>query len=91
MPQKKVWALAPAMSKPSRPSNPDNSTGSPRTFFVTTRTAGGRSLFQTERMTDLFVDILRSTMRSGAVTVHDFVLMPNHVHILLTVSWRDKP
>ena len=24
-------------------------------------------------------------MRSGTVTIHDFVIMPNHVHILLTV------
>jgi putative transposase len=73
------------MSKPSRPSNPNNATGCPRTFFVRTRTAGGKSLFQTERMTDLFIDVLRSTMRSGRITVHDFVVMPNHVHILMTV------
>jgi len=24
-------------------------------------------------------------MRSGKITVHDFVIMPNHVHILMTV------
>jgi len=36
-------------------------------------------------MTDLFIDVLRSLMRSGKVTVHDFVAMPNHVHILMTV------
>jgi putative transposase len=74
-----------AMSKPSRPSNPDKANGTPRTFFVTTRTAGGKSLFQTERMTDLFIDVLRCTMRSGEATIHDFVIMPNHVHILLTI------
>jgi putative transposase len=77
--------LAPAMSKPSRPSNPNNATGCPRTFFATTRTAGGKSLFQTERMTNLFIDVLRSTMRSGKITVHDFVVMPNHVLILMSV------
>jgi putative transposase len=37
-------------------------------------------------MRDLFVDVLRSTMRSGRVTIHDFVVMPDHVHILMTVS-----
>ncbi|MGA2048753.1 MAG: transposase [Terracidiphilus sp.] len=52
---------------------------------MTTRTAGGKSLFQTERMADLFIDVLRSTMRSGKVPFHDFVAMPNHVHILMTV------
>ena len=82
----KRWrALAPAMSKPSRPSDPANATKRPRTFFATTRTAGGRSLFQTERMADLFIDVLRSTMRSRGITIHDFVVMPNHVHILMTV------
>jgi len=78
-------ALAPAMSKPSRPSSPNNATGCPRTFFVTTRTAGGKSLFQAERMADLFIEVLRSTMQSGKVTIHEFVAMPNHVHILMTV------
>jgi len=73
------------MSKPSRPSDPNDATGLLRTFFVTTRTAGGKSLFQTERMTDLFIDVLRSTMRSKGIAIHDFVVMPNHVHLLLTV------
>jgi putative transposase len=73
------------MSKPSRPSNPNDATGLSRTFFVTTRTAAGKSLFQTERMTDLFVDTLRSIMRSKKITIHEFVVMPNHVHILMTL------
>ena len=73
------------MSKPSRPSNPNNATGCPRTFFATTRTAAGKSLFQTNRMADLFVDVLRSIMRPGGIKVHDFVVMPNHVHILMTI------
>jgi putative transposase len=73
------------MSKPSRPSNPDNATGNPRAFFVTAKTDGGRSLFQTEQMANLFIEILRDYMRAGKFTVHDFVVMPNHVHVLLTV------
>jgi len=36
-------------------------------------------------MADLFIDVLRSAMRSGRATIHDFVAMPNHVHILITV------
>jgi putative transposase len=73
------------MSKPSRPSDPNNATGIPRTFFVTTRTAAGKSLFQTERMTDLFVEVLRASMRSKRTNIHDFVVMPNHIHILMTL------
>ena len=73
------------MSKPSRPSDPNDATGRPRTFFVSSGTAGGRSLFQTERMAELFIDILRSQMRSGKMTIHEFVVMPNHIHILITL------
>jgi putative transposase len=36
-------------------------------------------------MAELFIEILRSYMRAGKMTVHDFVIMPNHVHILMTV------
>ena len=73
------------MSRPSRPSAPTSATGCARTFFVTTRTAGGRSLFQTDLMASLFIDVIRSSMRSRKMIVHDFVVMPNHVHILLTI------
>jgi putative transposase len=36
-------------------------------------------------MAALFIEVLRTYMRSGKMTVHDFVIMPNHVHILMTV------
>jgi putative transposase len=82
---KERWALAPAMSKRSRPSDPKSATGCPRTFFATTRTAGGKSLFQTDRMAELLIDVMRSYVQSKKFVIHDFVVMPNHVHILMTV------
>jgi len=36
-------------------------------------------------MAALFIEVLRSYMRAGKMTVHDFVIMPNHIHILMTV------
>jgi putative transposase len=36
-------------------------------------------------MASLLIEVLRSYMRSGKITVHDFVIMPNHVHILMTL------
>jgi putative transposase len=36
-------------------------------------------------MAELFIEVLRSYMRTGKIAVHDFVIMPNHVHILMTV------
>jgi putative transposase len=78
-------ALAPAMSKPSRPSDKSAASFSARTFFVTTGTAGGRSLFQANRMAELLIEVLREKMRSGKMAILDFVIMPDHVHVLLTV------
>ena len=37
-------------------------------------------------MADLFADVLRSYMRGGKFRVHDFVVMRNHVHLLITVD-----
>jgi len=53
---------------------------------VTTNTAGGRSLFQTERMALLFIDVLRQYMKAHRFTVHDFVVMRDHVHLLISVT-----
>jgi putative transposase len=36
-------------------------------------------------MAELFIDVLRSTMRTKGIVIHNFVVMPNHVHILITV------
>jgi putative transposase len=36
-------------------------------------------------MAGLFIEVLRAYLRSGKMTVHDFVIMPNHVDILMTV------
>jgi len=74
------------MAKPSRPSDPKNATGQSRTFFVTTRTAGGRSLFQTARLAELLIDVLRHYVRSGRFQIHNFVVMPNHVHVLPSIQ-----
>ena len=82
---KGVRALASVMAKPSRPSDPNSAVGRPRVFFTTSRTASSRRLFQTDRMATLFVDVLRSYMQAGKFVVHDFVVMRDHVHVLMTV------
>jgi putative transposase len=74
------------MSKPSRPSQPDCARADTRTFFVTTRAAEGKAILQSDRMADVFADVLRSYMREGKFKVHDFVVMRNHVHLLITLD-----
>jgi putative transposase len=36
-------------------------------------------------MAILFIDVLRKCVRERKFTIHDFVVMPDHVHILMTV------
>jgi putative transposase len=36
-------------------------------------------------MANLFVEVLRSYVKAGKFTVHDFVIMPNHIHLLMTL------
>ncbi|MFZ0704889.1 MAG: transposase [Candidatus Korobacteraceae bacterium] len=74
------------MAKPSRPALSEKLKAGVRTFFVTTRTAEGKSILQTDRMADLFADVLRSYIRAGKFRVHDFVVMRNHVHVLITLD-----
>ncbi len=46
----------------------------------------GRRLFQTERNAGLLTDVLRSLVVEETFEMHDFVIMPDHVHLLLTVG-----
>ncbi len=41
--------------------------------------------FKTERMAELMIDVIRKYVQAGMFKVHDFVVMPNHLHILMTV------
>src|SRR3984957_1223281 len=57
---------------------------STRTFFVTSTTAGRRALLQSDRMAQLLVDVLRENRQKRRFLLHEFVIMPNHFHLLLT-------
>ncbi len=45
----------------------------------------GRRLFQSERNAMLLIDVLRSCVAERKFLLHDFVVMPDHVHLLVTV------
>ncbi|MBZ5491057.1 MAG: transposase [Acidobacteriia bacterium] len=76
------------MARPSRNTNRDDIQDGPRTFFVTSKTYGGASLLQTERMANLFIDVLRIYVTTKKFRLHDFVVMPNHFHLQLTLDGR---
>jgi putative transposase len=55
-------------------------------FFVTTKTSMTRRLLQSERNAMLLVDVLRSNVATGKFQLHDFVIMPDHLHLLMTLQ-----
>jgi putative transposase len=57
-----------------------------RTFFVTTKTSMGRRLLQSDRFAALLVDVLRTCIAARRFRVYDFVIMPDHVHLLVSVN-----
>jgi REP-associated tyrosine transposase len=64
--------------KPTRAMSP------PGTYFVTFTTWEHRRLFVVEAYVRLFLKTLYSYRRQGKFELHAFVLMPEHVHLLLT-------
>jgi putative transposase len=86
--RKIVGLLAPAsdMAKPVRNARPESLRGISRTFFTTSKTTEGRNLLQSERMALLFIDVLRSHVAAKKFKISDFVVMPDHVHLQLTVN-----
>jgi putative transposase len=73
------------MAIPSRNAGPETILSFSRVFFVTTKTNMGKRLFQSERNAMLLIDVLRSYVAARKFLLHDFVVMPDHLHLLMTV------
>jgi putative transposase len=54
------------------------------TYFVTSRTYNSRRLFQVEQHAELFLQVLQHYRHESHFRLHAFVVMPDHVHLLLT-------
>jgi putative transposase len=55
-----------------------------RTFFITSVTAQRRALFQRTATADLLVDVFLHYREQGKYLLHDLVIMPDHIHALIT-------
>jgi putative transposase len=64
--------------KPSRSKSP------PGTYFITFSTFQRMRLFVVEPYVRLFLKTLYTYQRQGAFQLHAFVVMPEHVHLLIT-------
>jgi putative transposase len=74
------------MTHPARNAAPANILNPSRIFFATTKTSMGRRLLQSERNAALLIDVLRSLVSEQKFMLHDFVIMPDHVHLLIEVD-----
>jgi putative transposase len=55
-----------------------------RTFFITSVSAQRKTLFQRDATSDLLVDVFQHYRGQGKYLLHDFVIMPDHFHALIT-------
>jgi putative transposase len=53
-------------------------------YFVTTDTWQRRALFKNQKLAEVVVDQLLQCRDRGFYQLHAFVLMPDHLHVLLT-------
>jgi putative transposase len=74
------------MAHPARNADPANILSPSLTFFTTTKTSMGRRLLQSERNVGLVINVLRSLVAEHKFQLHDFVVMPDHVHLLITIE-----
>jgi putative transposase len=61
-----------------------------RTFFVTSITNRRGPHFRNEDMASLFLDVLLDNRKKGRFLLHEFVVMPDHFHLILTPA-KDAP
>ncbi|HEV2248458.1 MAG TPA: transposase [Terriglobia bacterium] len=59
-------------------------TGPACTYFVTTKTWQNRALFKVPRVAEVVTNRLFDYRDRGTYLLHEFVVMPDHLHLLLT-------
>jgi len=65
-------------------STPIHRTAPGASYFVTTKCWQGRAVFQVIEIAELMVNTLFEYRDRGAYLLHEFVIMPDHIHLLLT-------
>jgi putative transposase len=76
------------MAHPARNAHPQAILASSRVFFATTKASMGRRLLQSERNAMLLIDVLRSNVAAHKFDLHEFVIMPDHLHLLMTLPTK---
>jgi REP-associated tyrosine transposase len=74
------------MSKLARNSPREAIVAGVRTFFAGSKTSLGRQLLQSKPAAELLIDVLRSYTLAGKFKIHEFVVMPDHFHVLVSLD-----
>jgi putative transposase len=53
-------------------------------YFITASTFQKRNILQSDRMAGLFVNVLLHYRQQAKYLLHEFVVMPDHFHLLIT-------
>ena len=72
--------------KPTRNGDAENIRSHSRTFFATSSVYKRKVLFQTERFAHIMLDTVFHYQREGRYQLHEFVVMPDHFHLLVTLD-----
>ena len=75
------------MAIPIRHSDAARVVAGARTFFVTSSIAEKRNLLQSNRSAGLFISVLYDYRARRKFRLHEFVVMPDHFHLLLSVDY----
>ncbi len=59
-------------------------TGPGRTYFISSATWERRELFRVPQVAEILVHRILACRDNGAYQLHEFVVMPNHFHLLMT-------
>jgi putative transposase len=63
---------------------PHRGVTSESTYFVTANVSQKRSLFQVDKIARLFIEVLLNYRMQKKYLLHEFVVMPDHFHLILT-------
>jgi putative transposase len=74
------------MAIPARRADPAHVKADARTFFVTSSVWSKQNLLQSDRAAGLFLRVLYDYRAQNKFRLHEFVVMPDHFHLLLTIE-----
>ena len=63
---------------------PDHRTAPGSSYFVTTKCWQGRTIFQVRETAKILLNTILHYRETGAYLLHEFVIMPDHLHVMLT-------